>query len=121
MSQLPQWSWSIRTLVHTAVVPGHIIAPRAHAHVPPMHAPAPHCVPQPPQSFASVFVSTHAVPHVVRGAVHASWHAPPKQNWPVPHAWPHMPQFIGSLSVVTHAPPHDVVPRGHAQPVTVQT
>src|SRR5262249_11329983 len=78
-----------------------------------MHRPALHCavdgaaaeqtVPQPPQFWSSLAVSTHLPPHSVSEPGHPQeplWHTPPTA-----HALPHPLQLATFVSVSTHMPP----------------
>jgi hypothetical protein len=79
---------------------------------PPEHAwLAPQTVPQPPQLFASVDVSTHVPPHRSSGVAH--WHDPDRHVVPPPQTWPQAPQLELSELRSTHPPLHTL--RGDVQ------
>lgn len=59
---------------------------------------------QPPQWFAFVRVSTHALLQLVRPPEHWLTQLFAWQTWPAAHERPHMPQFFGSLVVSVHVP-----------------
>jgi hypothetical protein len=63
-------------------------------------------VPHAPQLPSSVCRSTHAAPHIARGAAHGDAHVPPVHARPAAHTVPHAPQFVGSVAVSTHLAPH---------------
>jgi len=67
-------------------------------------------LPQKPQFFGSLCVSTQRFAHFVVPPLQSSAHWPPEQTWPTGHALPHVPQFAGSFSVSTHLSPHCVLP-----------
>src|SRR5438094_2026439 len=79
-----------------------------------------HTVPQPPQSRASVCVSTHAPEHSVWPTPHDDAHAPFEHTCPALHGVVHDEQCSGSLMVSTHAAPHGVSPVGHAHSPAAQ-
>ena len=67
--QAPQFAGSAATSVH---VPPQSISEPGQPHIPALHAvPAAHALPHVPQFALSVFVLTHAAPHIIRGVVHA--------------------------------------------------
>ena len=68
--------------------------------------PAPHAVPQAPQFWKLICVSTHWLPQAVVPVGHA--HLPAMQLRPLPHLVPHVPQFCESLEVSTQLWPHRV-------------
>jgi hypothetical protein len=85
-------------------------------------------MPQPPQSFGSLVVSTHERLQSSRPAPHVAVHWPRLQTL-FAHAFPQAPQLAGSLCTSTqrklqgvsfpgqtHAPPMHVWPLGHAFP-----
>jgi len=116
----PQFAGLFVMLVQTGGMPhrvvsiGHVQAPALHT-VPPVQA-----IPQPPQLFESVFVSTQApvqfvvpVGHVVVQVI--------EQTCIAVHIVPHPLQFCGSVLVSTQTPPQSV-PLGQAHmPLPLQT
>jgi hypothetical protein len=68
-----------------------------------------HLVPQVPQLFASVLVSTQAPPQAVCPAVPQT-QAPAVQVWPVPQVLPQVPQFFASVLASVQAPLQAVCP-----------
>jgi hypothetical protein len=70
-------------------------------------------MPQPPQLFGSLVVSTQPEPHETP-VVHT--HMPPVHVRPVPHAVPHAPQFMESIVGSTQPPLH--IMRGEVQLAT---
>jgi hypothetical protein len=93
--------------------------------------PVAHFLPQPPQSFASVWVFTHAPLHMRCGAVHVPppvEHTPAVQTPGARHALPQPPQLVADACVSTHAPPHTACPvlqahfpAVHSSPVALQS
>jgi hypothetical protein len=70
--------------------------------------------------FASLLVSTHAVPHIVLGElqVDITTHMPPVQFDPGAQMLPHMPQLVGSERTFTHDGPQVTLGGGHGVPQT---
>jgi hypothetical protein len=78
--------------------------------------------PQPPQSSASVVMSTQAPPQDAFGAMQEPFvQSPLAQTSSAAHRRPQAPQFVALASVSTHCPPHDVRPGGHAHAPPAQT
>jgi hypothetical protein len=78
-----------------------------------------HTLPQKPQFFGSLCVSTHKFEHFVVPPLQSSAHWPPEQTSPTGHALPHEPQFAGSFSTSTHLSAHCVEPPLHTLDVHV--
>jgi len=104
----------------------HIVDPM---HLPAVQVcPAVQTVPHAPQFSRSVCMSTHAVPHIVLGALHGTPLSitPPIVQWLDSHSpfgglhrAPHCPQFAGSDVRSTHAAPHAASGRMHPVPPSV--
>ena len=114
MLQPPQWSGSTVGLTQMGlVVAAQQMSPTGQAHtmfthMPWLHAPPLHEMPQPPQLFGSVsmFVQRWSSPSLqqVRLPGHAHdtpWQMPPMQPWLSAHMMPQPPQFPVSLLVST--------------------
>jgi len=93
--------------------PPQKFVPAGHAHAPATHCcPPGHFTPQPPQSSASLVVSTQAPEHAVSPLLQAMPHAPcvhvacPCAT--AGHALPQAPQLAGLLVVSTQVPLHSV-------------
>jgi hypothetical protein len=82
------------------------VRPLPHAHFPAEQVPPAHAVPHAPQLAASVWVSTHVVPHWVFGGLQGAVQTPEMQVSLAPHCVPHAPQFAGSMAVFVQAPLH---------------
>jgi hypothetical protein len=70
--------------------------------VPAAHWPLSHTVPQVPQLFGSIDVSTHAPSQLTSGAEHVQ--EPFTHVCPAAQALPHEPQFMTFALTSTHAP-----------------
>jgi hypothetical protein len=73
----------------------------------------PQLVPQAPQFWSSVCVSTQAAPHCVSPAAQLVTHLPAEQASVLPQAVAQSPQWVGSLWVSTQAPEQFVLPPEH--------
>ncbi len=90
--------------LQSVVVPGH-------AHWPEMHTPpVAQAVPQPPQLFVSVVVSTQPVGQFVWPEGH--WQNPLAQCAPEPHTLLHMPQLKLSVMRLAQLPLQTESPAG---------
>jgi hypothetical protein len=69
-----------------------------------------HTLPQKPQFFGSLCVSTQRFAHFVVPPLQSSAHCPPEHTSPTGHALPHVPQLAGSFSTSTHLSPHCELP-----------
>jgi hypothetical protein len=100
-------------------VGGGIVPP---AHVPSTHVcPAMHARPHAPQFAALVATSTHAPPHIIRGAAQLGpppVHMPAVQTAPPVHPRPHIPQFDPSDVTSTQTPAHIIRGAGHVEAAT---
>jgi len=71
---IPQCIGSAARFTHA---PLHSVDSAGHAHCPAAHtSPVGHAIAHAPQFFASLVVSTHAVPHCLRPVPHGVWHMP---------------------------------------------
>jgi hypothetical protein len=116
----PQFAGLFVMFVQTGGMPqrvvfiGHEQTPALHT-VPPVQA-----IPQPPQLFGSVFVSTQAPVQSVVAAGQVVVQVI-EQTCIAVHIVPQPPQFCGSVFVSTQTPPHKV-PVGQAHvPLPLQT
>ncbi len=79
--------------------------PAPHAHSPPLQfEPDGQVLPQVPQLFGSVVMSTQELLQFVRPVPHVVTHAPAEQTWPELQALAHAPQLSGSLWVSVQTP-----------------
>jgi len=114
--QSPQWRSFLRVSTQpppqSRVPLGHIVVARTHA-LPLQIWPTVHAVPHAPQFVELDFVSTHAVPHLVRPGLQA--HAPATQASLSAQTLPQSPQLLKSFCTSRHAPAQVFAVLGHAQ------
>jgi hypothetical protein len=107
----PQWVGSV--LRFTQLEP-HIVSPGPHVQFPPEHtAPLPQTLPQLPQSFGSVLVSTHVMLQLVPPLGQKARHVPDWHCCVAEHVVVQLPQCALFELTSTHVPPQSICPVGH--------